>query len=554
MGQSRVANVSIPEVDLWTFLFERKSKPFLDNQVIYTCSESGRQYTYNNVRKTASQFGSAMTKYWAWQKNDVLAVFSPNSIDTPAIIWGCQWAGGIVSPANPGYTSAELTLHLRDSGAKALLTVKGLLSTALEAMEAAGLSKSRILLIGNEEDECGQVNHFTSLLQFADPNQSRVIINPSTDLAFLVYSSGTTGLPKAVMLSHTNIVSNLAMVNTVDGEMLKSGRDRILSVLPYYHIYGLMFLVHLPIYIGVESVVLARFDIQRFCSIIQSHRITYTYVAPPIVLRLAKDALVDNYDLSSLRMITSGAAPLTRELIIAVYDRLGIPTKQAYGLSETSPATHVQSWDSWKTALGSVGQALPNLIVKYVDANGTEAPEGSAGEIWIKGPTVFKGYLNNPRATSEAITEDGYFRTGDIGFEDKNGNMFITDRMKELIKYKGSQVAPAELEGVLTCHPKVKDAAIVGTYVAAIASEVPLGYVVPMPGTTTDEATAMEIVDWLATQVVKTKQLRGGIVWIDDIPKSASGKILRRVLKVNSKSAKPMAAFKFCSPREGPKL
>lgn len=204
--------------------------------------------------------------------------------------------------------------------------------------------------------------------------------------------------------------------------------------------------------------------------------------------------------------------------------------------------------------MGSVGHALPNLSVKYVGTNGKEVPQGETGEIWIKGPTVFNGYLNNARATTEAITMEGYFRTGDTGFEDKNGYMFITDRTKELIKYKGSQVAPAELEGVLANHPKVKDVAIVGTYVDAIASEVPLGYVVPMPDITTDEATAKEIVDWLATQVAKTKQLRGGIVWIDHIPKSASGKILKRVLKTQLKSAQPMAAFKFRNPGGEPKL
>lgn len=201
-----------------------------------------------------------------------------------------------------------------------------------------------------------------------------------------------------------------------------------------------------------------------------------------------------------------------------------------------------------------MGQALPNLTVKYVDETGSKVPQGEAGEIWIKGPIVFKGYHNNSGATSKAITHDGYFRTGDIGFEDKGGNMFITDRMKELIKYKGSQVAPAELEGILASHPKVKDVAVVGIYIDAIASEVPLGYVVPMSGVTTDEATAKEIVDWLATQVVKTKWLRGGIVWIDEIPKSASGKILRRVLKESLKSAKPMAALKFHNPGEQSKL
>lgn len=204
--------------------------------------------------------------------------------------------------------------------------------------------------------------------------------------------------------------------------------------------------------------------------------------------------------------------------------------------------------------MGSVGQALPNLTVKSMDLDGKETSQGEPGEIWIKGPTVFKGYLNNPVATSEAITRDGFFQTGDIGFQDVHGNLFITDRIKELIKYKGSQVAPAELEGILSTHPKVKDIAVVGVYVDAIASEVPLGYIVPVHGVVPDEGTAREIVDWLATRVVKVKQLRGGIVWIKEIPKSASGKILRRVLKADAKNDKAMAAIKFQAPGNRQKL
>jgi len=204
--------------------------------------------------------------------------------------------------------------------------------------------------------------------------------------------------------------------------------------------------------------------------------------------------------------------------------------------------------------MGSVGRALPNLTVKFMDLDGNEVRRGEPGEIWIKGPTVFKGYLNNPAATSEAVTKDGFFQTGDVGFEDVNGNMFITDRIKELIIYKGSQVAPAELEGILSSHPKVMDVAVVGTYVDAIASEVPLGYIVPTHGVVCNETTAREIVDWLSTRVVKTKQLRGGIVWIEEIPKSASGKILRRVLKTNAKRGEAMAAAKFQTAGKRPKL
>jgi 4-coumarate--CoA ligase len=274
---------------------------------------------------------------------------------------------------------------------------------------------------------------------------------------------------------------------------------------------------------------MSSFNLADFCSIIQEHKITYTYVAPPIVVHLAKNPVVSNYDLSSLRMITCGAAPLTKDLIYAVKDRLGTEVKQAYGLSETSPVTHIQK--QWNVAMGSNGPPLPNQVVKFMSPEGVEVPTGKEGEVWISGPNVFRGYLNNPAATAESKTSDGFFKTGDIGYEDEDGNMYITDRVKELIKFKGFQVAPAELEGLLVGHKLVGDVAVVGIYDERIASEVPLAFVVPGNGIERTQENATVIVEWLTERVAHHKRLRGGVRWIDEVPKSASGKILRRVLK-----------------------
>ncbi|KAK4935923.1 hypothetical protein LTR66_015398, partial [Elasticomyces elasticus] len=225
-----------------------------------------------------------------------------------------------------------------------------------------------------------------------------------------------------------------------------------------------------------------KFDLESWCSIVQDHKITFSYVVPPVVLLLSKHPIVDKYDLSSMRMMNSGAAPLTRELVDAVYSRKKLKVKQGYGLSETSPTTHTQPWDLWRTTIGAVGTLLPNQTAKYMSATETEVPAGEVGELWIKGPNVFKGYLNNPAGTRNALTSDGYFKTGDVGFQDKEGNFYITDRIKELIKYKGFQVPPAELEGLLASHPKVDDVAVLGVYRADLASEVPRAYVVPKRG------------------------------------------------------------------------
>lgn len=293
-----------------------------------------------------------------------------------------------------------------------------------------------------------------------------------------------------------------------------------------------MCLVLLPLYTGLETVVMSAFDIKIWCETVQNHKVTYCYVAPPIVVHLAKNPLINNYDLSSLNFITSGAAPLTKELIVEVHERLGVRVKQAYGLSETSPVTHMMFWDdNWKTAMGSCGPPLPNIVAKFMDADGKEVATGKEGEMWIAGPTVFQGYLNNDKATAECMTSDSFFKTGDIGFEDEKGNLYITDRVKELIKYKGSQVAPAELEGILLGHPKVNDAAVIGWHMEEIHSEVPMAFVVIRDGEKRDEKEAKELISWLGQRTSKTKLLRGGIIFIDEVPKSASGKILRRILK-----------------------
>jgi 4-coumarate--CoA ligase len=234
----QVPRIDIPHTDLWTVLFERKDRPFPDSQVIYLCPTTGRNYTYASLKNTTEKFGSGLRSHFNWQKGDVLALFAQNCIDTPAVTWGCHWAGGTVSPANPAYTVRELAHHLRDSGAKALFTQEHLLPNALKACYEAGIPKERIVLIG--EDRQNGFKHVTELLD-ERPKGERTQLDPGRDLAFLVYSSGTTGLPKGVMLTHINVVSDLFMVNSSEGTLLKWDKDKILSVLPYYHIYGKLF-------------------------------------------------------------------------------------------------------------------------------------------------------------------------------------------------------------------------------------------------------------------------------------------------------------------------
>lgn len=534
--ESYLPPIEFPNTDIWGFLFERKDKPYPDDKVIFRDPYTNRSYTFAQVRDTAVEFGKGLKSVYEWRRGHVLALFTPNCIDTPSVMWGAHWAGGIVSPANPGYTAEEFAFQLKDAGARAIVTQKALLPTAIEAAKMVGIEEDHIILMGDEKDDTYKFKHFSNVKNLAGTSRyRRAKLSPDKDIAFLPYSSGTTGKPKGVMLCHRNVTSNTLMNHTLESKNLSWKNDRLIAFLPFFHIYGLTVIIHQSLYAGYECLVMPKFDLPNFCKIIQDHKVTMAYVVPPVVLQLGKHPVVSNYDLTSLRMMNSGAAPLTRELVDAVYKRLKVPVKQGYGLSETSPTTHAQPWDHWDKKMGSAGILLPGQTAKFMSAEETEVPIGETGELWIKGPNVFMGYLNNEEGTKNALTSDGYFKTGDVGFQDKDGAFFITDRVKELIKYKGFQVPPAELEGKLLSHDKVNDVAVIGVYDEQQATEVPRAYVVVNKGIEQNEATSKDIIDWLAQKVANHKRLRGGVRFVEEIPKSVSGKILRRVLKEKAK-------------------
>ncbi|KAL2154853.1 hypothetical protein VTH82DRAFT_3529 [Thermothelomyces myriococcoides] len=550
--------LDIPEaVDLWTLLFGERHRDFAVSKEILTCGETGRSYTWAELRSASIEFGKGLKTLWGWKKGDVMAFYTPNSIDTPILTLGALWAGGTVSPANPLYTVDELAFQLRDSGAKGLVTQTTNLATALAAAWKANLPTDRIILLGPNRDPSGRIRHFSSIRSSGsaagrdDDATGRPPIDPSTDLAFLVYSSGTTGLPKGVCLTHRNMVANILQASYVEGSQWRSrggpdGRgDKQLGVLPFFHIYGLTCGVLMSVYEGWQLVVLERFDMERALRAIERYRLTFAYVPPPIILAFSKHPAVDGYDLSSLKVLHSGAAPLTRELTEAVWNRLRVPVKQGFGLSETSAVVCCQTVDEWAKFMGSVGKLMPNMEAKIVGEDGKEVADGEEGELWLKGPNVFPGYFKNPERTKEAFSPDGFFKTGDVFRRDKHGNFYCVDRLKELIKYNGYPVPPAELEGVLISHREVADACVIGVEDATKATEVPRAYVVLRDGVEPSEAKAKELVDWVATQVAPHKKLRGGIRFIDQVPKSPSGKVLRRIMRERAKEEQRRSGAKL---------
>jgi 4-coumarate--CoA ligase len=508
---SPLPDVAIPDVHLTPYVFRKAEE--LAGEVAVIDGPSGRAVTYGQLRESVARMAGGLAAR-GFGTGDVFAIMAPNIPEYATAFHAVATVGGINTTINPTYTAEEIEFQLRDSGARFLLTIPMFIEQAAAAASAAGVEE--VFVLG----EAPGATPWATLLE-SDPFEGYADVDSARDLVALPYSSGTTGLPKGVMLTHRNLAANLAQ-----GEHALEMEDRevIVAVLPFFHIYGMEVLMNGVLYNGGTAVTMPRFDLEEFLRIIQEHKVTRAYVVPPIVLALAKHPLVDQFDLSSLRSVFSGAAPLGAELAAEASARIGCEVVQGYGLTETSPVTHATPPGQFKP--GSIGVAISNTECRVVDPDGNDLGVGDDGEIWIRGPQVMKGYLNNPGATAATIDEDGWLHTGDIGHIDADDHWYIVDRLKELIKYKGFQVPPAELEGLLLTHPAVADGAVIPVPDEE-AGEVPKAFVVLKPGA---EATPEEIMEHVAGHVAHYKQIRFLDI-VDEIPKSASGKILRRVLK-----------------------
>jgi acyl-CoA synthetase (AMP-forming)/AMP-acid ligase II len=505
--------LAIPTSDVTSFVLEfagtRAEKPALVD------GPSGRTLTYGELALGIRALAAGLAEH-GFAAGDVLAVYMPNVPEYAIAFHGAAAAGGRTTTVNPLYTANELAHQLSDSGARMLLTVPAFLDVALEAAERAGIG-DQVYALGEGEG----AKPFAELL--GDPDAApQVEIDPRTDLAVLPYSSGTTGLPKGVMLSHRNLVANICQIQ---GSFAIEPEDILIGVLPFFHIYGMVVIMNQGLRAGATIVTMPRFDLDQFLGLIAEHSVTRAYVVPPIALALAKHPAVDEHDLSSMRTIMSGAAPLGAELAERVAERLDCKVIQGYGLTETSPVTHVIRPDGVNKA-GSIGPPLANTECRLVDPeSGEDIAAGERGELWIRGPQVMRGYLNNAEATAATVDADGWLHTGDVAVVDSDGFFEIVDRLKELIKFKGFQVAPAELEALIITHPQVADVAVIG-FPDEEAGELPKAFIVAAG----DEFDAEQLCEWVAGQVSPQKRIRL-VETVDEIPKSPSGKILRRVLK-----------------------
>lgn len=500
-------------------------------------------------------------------RTKTVLVFSPNSITWPIVMFGAVAAGFRATLANSAYTPDELKYQYIDAGAHLIFVHPSLVGTVQTMLKSLGCSeqeiRSRVIVAGVQwitgakdasvsDDQLVPINQLLGRGELTE--EVSFDGERSNETVYLCYSSGTTGQPKGVETTHYNLISVLEILKPVWSNSNpcltpyipeQGGVDVLFGCLPYYHIYGGVKLLHLPLFLGAPSVVMAGFDPDGFCAAIARYRVTVGFVVPPMLVVFARHPAIQKHDLTSLKILFSGAAPLGAELVSTVMKRMkgigaDVSIPQGYGLTETSPTVFLLPVTDASSRIGAAGVLLPNLEVKLVgEAKGeahTDIP--GAGEVWVRGPTIMKGYLNNPTATAEAITPDGWFKTGDIGVRDKDGFFTIVDRRKELIKYKGFQVAPAELESVLLQHPEVADAAVIGIESKEEATELPRAYITPSRPLSSQEASsfALGVQDWVSQRVAPHKRLRGGIVLIDQVPKSAAGKILRRELRERSKT------------------
>lgn len=509
------------------------------------CGVTNRKFTYHETRLACKRFAASLKKRGA-TSGQVLALLLPNIPEFAVTALGAIEAGLAVTTINPVYTSFEIAHQLKDAGAVGVVTIPELLSKVFEArqlMDGPGVQPLYVISVNGKGPRPSGAWDFDEML---DPMMDTSVLKKSRsygDVAFMPYSSGTTGLSKGVSLSHRNLVANIAQTNHPEinhiSDTTANYQDVLPSILPFYHIYGLTMILLRGLSYGCKLVTLPKLESDLFLNILKNYKATLLYVVPPMVLLLGQNKNVTHEHFQSLKLICNGAGPVKEadaEKVLSRTKNKNLRFCQAYGMTESSPAVFV-SRNSSLTDFLTVGPPISNTMAKVVDPTDDtiECGPGEVGEIQINGPQVMLGYHNNPEATANTISPDGWLKTGDIGYYNDKNEFFIVDRIKELIKVQGYQVPPAELEGLLRTHPAVLDAAVIGVPDAR-TGEAPLAYIVIDPDK--PSVSEADVKAFVAERVAPYKQISAGVRFVESLPKSAAGKILRRVLKDEYDNAK----------------
>ncbi|KAF4120116.1 AMP-binding enzyme [Geosmithia morbida] len=527
--------LDFPYVNILDYLFGQQ--PVSDDPLWFDCKEPSRNLSTAQLLQWVKRLGYGLERL-GLRRGDVIMICTPNQIFVPVAYLGIVGSGYIFSGANPTYTESELVHQLTDTTAKVLLVHPAMLSRMIPAANKAGVPQDRIFQFSDEPNPV-----HNGIVDWRDIAGNQEQGNSwkwpelgakeaAETVATINYSSGTTGLPKGVCVSHRNLVAKILQTIFVryvhkPYPFEKRPQERWIGFLPLYHAYGQLYTILMAIKLKFPIYIMAEFRYEDFLSAIEKYRITTLQVAPPILVMLSKRPETARYDLSSLKEILCGAAPLSRELQNECQSRFGVQVNQGWGMTEvTCGALHVPG--GINDTSGSVGLLDPNCECRLVDESGNDVEIGRPGEMLIRGPNVCMGYWRNEEASKENLNVEGWLKTGDIAICDKRGYFWIVDRKKELIKVKGLQVAPAELEAVLLENEAIADAAVVG--INLDGNEWPRAYVV-IQETAKDATTPKGIQEWIKSRVAKHKQLSGGVAFVDEVPKLASGKIQRKTMR-----------------------
>ncbi|MFT4052035.1 MAG: AMP-binding protein [Microbacterium sp.] len=533
MFTSPYPEVAIPELSIFDELFGSLS-PDDAERVALIDPATGAETTYGALKAQIEAFAGALAARGVGI-GTVVGLLCPNIPAFATVFHGVLRAGATVTTLNSLYTPGEIQKQLTDAEATWLVTVSPLLPQAKAAADAVGLLNDQLIVLDATPESNPDHPGLRALLS-EGRLAPEVSFDPATQIAVLPYSSGTTGTPKGVMLSHRNLVANVEQCRV---SIRLHADDRVLAVLPFFHIYGMTVLLNLALKQRASLVTMPKFDLVPFLENLQNYRCTFLFIAPPIAVALAKHPIVDQYDISTVHTIFSGAAPLDGDTAELAGRRLHAQILQGYGMSELSPVSHAMPYERDDIPVSSVGVALPNITCRLIDTETGEEITSTGedgrtkpGELWVTGPNVMLGYLNQPDATAETLDADGYLHTGDVAVYHEGGYFSIVERVKELIKYHGYQVAPAELEALLLSHPQIMDAAVIGVR-GDDGEEIPKAFVVVAPGA---ELTEDDVTSFVTAHVAPYKKVRR-VEFVDAIPKSSSGKILRKDLRAREAAA-----------------
>nr|QBY26088.1 4CL3 [Fagopyrum tataricum] len=519
---SKYGSVSVPS-DITLPDFVLQDAELYSDKVAFVEAVTGKEYTYGQVAKDTRRFAKALLSLGI-RKGNVIVVVLPNVAEYAIVALGIMAAGAVFSGINPASHASEIKKQADAADAKLVVTNGSIYEKVKDL-------KLPVIVLG--EEQVPTAMNWNSLLEASEKANVNSIISPinQTDLCALPFSSGTTGVSKGVMLTHRNLVANLSStLYGVSPDMV--GKVTTLGLMPFFHIYGITGICCATLRNKGKVVVMSRFDLRTFMNALITHEVTFAPVVPPILLQLVKSPVVDEFDLTRLKLqaVMTAAAPLAPELLNAFETKFpGVQVQEAYGLTEHSCITLTHSSKGQMPAKrNSVGFILPNIELKFIDPDsGRSLPSNTPGELCVRSQCVMQGYYKNQEETGHTIDKEGWLHTGDVGYIDEDGSVFVVDRIKELIKYKGFQVAPAELEAVLLAHPSVEDAAVI-PLPDEDAGEIPAACVVlSQRGKDTTEEDIMEFV---GSNVATYKRVRQ-VHFMEMIPKSASGKIMRRLLK-----------------------